>query len=183
MRGGAYGMGGRTKMAHVHKAWYGPPQVPKCLHQHLMASLLDPEKLGAELFIHDRNAFGWECRGHRFIGGVHVNDVLFAVTPLEFGDKFMKRLKAGFWVASGEKGASEFRGLEIERDWSACTVALKQGALARRLIDKCDMWGARTEPTPFRVGWDKPLLFDGAEDAGTSFDYALCLGDLAVFTH
>ena len=119
MRGGAYGMGGRTKMAHVNKAWYGPPQVPKCLHQHLMASLLDPEKLGAELFIHDRNAFGWECRGHRFIGGVHVNDVLFAVTPLEFGDEFMKRLKAGFWVASGEKGASEFRGLEIERDWSA----------------------------------------------------------------
>ena len=43
MRGGAFGMGGRTKVAHVHKAWYGLPPSPRCWQQHLMAFLLDPE--------------------------------------------------------------------------------------------------------------------------------------------
>ena len=31
MRGGEFGMGGRTKAAHVHKAWYGPPQKSQVL--------------------------------------------------------------------------------------------------------------------------------------------------------
>ena len=54
-------MGGRTKVAHVHKARYGLPQIPRCWQQqYLMAFLLDLEKHGAKLFIHDRDAFEWE---------------------------------------------------------------------------------------------------------------------------
>ena len=49
-------------------------------------------------------------------------------------------------------------------------------------MGKCDMWGARTESTPLRVGGDKLQFFDGAEDAGTSFDYAMCLVDLARYS-
>ena len=45
-----------------------------------------------------------------------------------------------------------------------------------------DMWGARPEPTPFRVGGDKLQPFDGYEDAETPFDYAMCLGDLARYS-
>jgi len=41
----------------VHKAWYGLPQAPRCWQQHLMRYLLDSEKIGATLFVHDRNAF------------------------------------------------------------------------------------------------------------------------------
>ena len=47
---------------------------------------------------------------------------------------------------------------------------------------KYDMWGARPEPTSLRVGGEKLQLFDGAEDAGTSFDYAICLGDLVRYS-
>ena len=64
-----------------------------------MASLLDPDKLGAKLFIHGRSAFEWEWNGHRLIGGIDVGDVVFAVMPLEIRDEFMKRLIAEFWVA------------------------------------------------------------------------------------
>jgi len=139
MRGGAFGMGGRTKVAHVHKAWYGLPQSPRCWQQHLMAFLLDPEKLGAKLFIHDRNAFEWEWHGHRLIGGIHVDDVLFAVTSLEIRHEFMKRLKTEFRVTGGDEEATKFCGLETERDWNARTITLKQEAFARRLMGKCDM--------------------------------------------
>ena len=57
MRGGEFGMGGRTTVADVHRAWYGLPQNPRCWQEHLMTFLLDPEKLGAKLFINDRYAF------------------------------------------------------------------------------------------------------------------------------
>ena len=30
MQGGAFGMAGRTEVAHVHKAWYGLSQSPRC---------------------------------------------------------------------------------------------------------------------------------------------------------
>ena len=86
MQGGVFGMGGRAKAAHVHKARCGPPQSLRCWQQHLMAFLLNPDKLGAKLFIHDRNAFGWEWHGHRLIGGIHVGDAFFAVTSLEIRD-------------------------------------------------------------------------------------------------
>ena len=42
--------------------------------------------------------------------------VLYAVTSLEIRDEFMKRLKAEFRVTGGEEGATEFCGLDIERD-------------------------------------------------------------------
>ena len=84
----------------------------------MMAFLLDPEKLGAKLFIHDHNAFKWEWHGNRLTEGIHVDDALFAVTSLEIRDEFMKRLKAEFLVTGGEEGATEFCGLEIERDWT-----------------------------------------------------------------
>ena len=154
MRGGEFGMGSRTKVAHVHKAWYGLPQSPRCW-EHLMAFLLDPEKLGAKLFIHERNAFEWEWHGNRLTGGIHVDDVLFAITSLEIHGEFMKCLKAEFRVTGGEEGATESCGLEIERNWDAQTITLKQEAFARRLMDKYDMCGARPEPTPFRVKGDK----------------------------
>ena len=49
-------------------------------------------------------------------------------------------------------------------------------------MDKCAMWGARPEPTPFRVEGDKLQPLDGAEDIETSFDDAKCLGDLARYS-
>ena len=91
----------------------------------------------------------------------------------------MKRLKAVFRVTGGDEEATEFCGLEIERDWNAHTITLKQGAFARQLMDKCDMWGALLEPTLFRVVGDKLQPSDGAEDTGASFDYAMCLAVLA----
>ena len=66
------------------------------------------ERLGAKLFVHDRNAFEWEWQGHRMIGGIHVDDVLFAVSSLEIRDEFMRRLKAEFQVTGGEAEAAEF---------------------------------------------------------------------------
>ena len=157
------------------------PKVPG-VGNSMMAFLLDPEKLGAKHFIHERNAFEWEWHGHRLTGGIHVDDVLFAVTSLEIRDEFMKRLKAEFRVTGGDEEATEFCGLEIERDWDTHTTALKQEAFARRLMVKCDIWGARPEPLPFRAGGSKLQPFDGAEDTGTSFDYAMCLGDLARYS-
>ena len=62
------------------------------------------------------------------------------------------------------------------------TITLKQEAFARRLMEKNDMWGARTEPMPFRVEGDKLQSFDVVEDTETSFDYAMCLGDLARYS-
>ena len=69
-------------------------------------------------------------------GGGHVDDALFAVASLEISDEFMKRPKAGLRVTGGEEAATEFYGLEIERDWDAYTTTLKQEAFARRLMDK-----------------------------------------------
>ena len=73
-----------------------------------MAFLLDPEKLGAKFFTHDRNTFEWEWHGHRPMGEIYVGDVLFAVTPLEIRDEFIKRLKAEFRVTGGGEEADEF---------------------------------------------------------------------------
>ena len=70
------------------------------------------------------------------IGGIHVDDVLFAVSSLEIRDEFMRRLKAEFQVTGGEAEAAEFCGLVIVRDWDNHTITLKQEAFARRLMDK-----------------------------------------------
>jgi hypothetical protein len=143
MQGGDFGVGGKSKAAHVHKAWYGLPQAPRCWQQHLMRYLLDPDKIGATLFVHDRNAFEWEWNGHRLIGCIHVDDVLFAVSSLDIRniirDEFMRRLRAEFLVTGGDDEATTFCGLEIERNWDDHTVTLTQKAFARKLMDKYDM--------------------------------------------
>ena len=181
MRGGEFGVGGRAKVAHVHKAWYGLPQAPRSWQQHLMRFLLDPDKLGAKLFIHDRDAFEWEWQGHRLIGCIHVDDILFAVSSLEIRDEFMRRLKAEFLVTGGEDEATNFCGLEISRDWANHTITLKQEAFARKLMDKYSMWESRHEPTPFRLK-QKLVPFEGESDEEETFDYAMCLGDLAWYS-
>ena len=48
-----------------------------------MRILFDPEKLGAKLFIHDRDAFEWEWQGYRLIGCIHVDGILFVMSSLE----------------------------------------------------------------------------------------------------
>jgi len=182
MRGGDFGVGGKTRAAHVHKAWYGLPQAPRCWQQHLMRYLLDPEKIGANLYIHDRNAFEWEWNGHRLIGCIHVDDVLFAVSSLDIRDEFMRRLRAEFLVTGGDEEATTFCGLEIERNWDDHTVTLTQKSFARKLMDKYDMWDFQPELTPARVGASKLVPATEKQSEEDTFDYAMCLGDLAWYS-
>jgi hypothetical protein len=180
MCGGEFGTGGRAKVAHVHKAWYGLANSPRAWQQHLQRWLL--ERLGAKLFVHDRDAFEWEWQGHRLIGGIHVDDVLFAVSSLEIRDEFMRRLKAEFEVTGGEAEAAEFCGLEIVRDWDNHTITLKQEAFARRLMDKYGVWDSRPESTPYRLRRPKLEPSLTPPDEAMTFDYAMCLGDLAWYS-
>jgi hypothetical protein len=182
MRTGEFGTGGRTKVAHVHKAWYGLADSPRHWQQHLMRFLTDPEKLGATLFVNDRNVFEWKWRGHRLVGAIHVDDVLFAVTSLEIRDEFMRRLRSEFRVTGGEEEATEFCGLEIVRDWAAHTVTLKQEAFARKMMDKYGMWESRHETTPFKVSTSKLEPYEGEPTDEDSFDYSMALGDLAWYS-
>ena len=89
-----------------------------------MALLLDPEKLGANFLSHDRNAFEWERQGHRLTGGKQVDE------------GFTNRLEAEIRVTGGEVVAAGFCGLEIEKDRCTRSTTLKQGAFARRVMDK-----------------------------------------------
>ena len=182
MRGGDFGVGGKTRAAHVHKAWYGLPQAPRCWQQHLMRYLLDSEKIGATLFVHDRNAFEWEWNGHRLIGCIHVDDVLFAVSSLDIRDEFMRRLRSEFLVTGGDEEATTFCGLEIERNWDKRTVTLTQNTFARKLMDKYEMWDSQPECTPARVGGAKLVPATEKQSEEDTFDYAICLGDLAWYS-
>ena len=102
MRGGAFGMSGRTKVAHVHKAWYGLPQSPRCWQQHLMAFYWIRKSLGLSFSSTTVMPSGGNGKAIGSSGGIHVGDVLFAVTSLEIRDEFMKRLNAEFRVTGGD---------------------------------------------------------------------------------
>ena len=61
-------------------------------------------------------------------------------------------------------------------------ATLKQEALARKLMDKYDMWTACHGPTPFRVGAPKLESVDGKTAEETPLDYAICQGDLTWYS-
>ena len=107
------------------------------------------EELGARILIVDRNVYEWEWHGNRLIGAARVDDMLFAVSSLGIRGASMRRIRARFEATGGEEEATEFCGLEINRDWDARTVSLKQMALARQMMDTYDVWdcfGAVTCP-------------------------------------
>ena len=108
--------------------------------------------------------------------------MLFAVSSLEIRDEFMRRLKAEFEVTGGEAEATEFCGLEIVRDWDNHTITLKQEAFARRLMDKYGVWDSRPESTPYRLRRPKLEPSLTPPDEAMTFDYAMCLGDLAWYS-
>ena len=100
---------------------------------------------------------------------------------IEIRDECMKRHRAEFRVTGGHEEATELCRLEIERDWDARTITRKQEAHTRPMMSKYDIWAARSGPTPFRVRGDKLQPIGRNEDTETSFDYAMCLGDLAWY--
>jgi hypothetical protein len=144
-----------------------------------MRYLLDSEKIGATLLVHDRNAFEWEWNGHRLIGCIHVDDVLFAVFLLDIRDEFMRHLRYEFLVTGCDEEATTFCGLEIERNWDKHTVELTQNTFARKLMDEYEMWDSQPECTPAHAGGAKLVPATEKQSEEDTFEYAMCLGDLA----
>ena len=72
---------------------------------------------GARFYINDRNAFEWSFEGETMRGVVHVDDVLFAVSGAKIRAAFVSKLAAAFKVMGAVEEATEFCGLQLDRDW------------------------------------------------------------------
>ena len=105
--------GGRF-VAHMKRSTYGLVQARRVWQQHLMTWMIG--KLNARLYLSDRCAFEWtytntdaagEQLSERFIGTIHVDDVLFTVGSGRARAEFMRLLRADFTVAGCEDEADE----------------------------------------------------------------------------
>ena len=116
LQNSSFGLGRcKSHVAHMKRNLYGEKQAGRIWLQFLLNFLRD--ELKAKIFISDRNVFEWTWNDQILRAVIHVDDVLFSVSNDEIKNEFLKRLKSKFLITGGEEEATNFIGLQIERNW------------------------------------------------------------------
>ena len=138
---------------------------------------------GARFYINDRNAFEWSFEGETMRGVVHVDDVLFAVSGTKIRAAFVSKLAAAFKVTGGVEEASEFCGLQLDRDWANHTVHLHQRSFAEAMVRKYEPGNGRTAAMPYLTTKEKLILQDVVlASESEQFEYMCMIGDLTWYS-
>ena len=91
MKGGVWGSGrGSGKVGHLKKSLYGLCDSPRNWQRHLLEHLTTD--VGVTVLASDRNCFKFSWRGMTLIGGIHVDDVIYAGAPA-IRAEFLRRIK------------------------------------------------------------------------------------------
>ena len=134
---------------------------------------------GARFYINDRSAFEWSFKGETMRGVVHVDDVLFAVSGVKIRAAFVSKLVAAFKVAGGIEEATEFCGLQLDRDWANHTVRLHQRSFAQALVKKYVTGSGRAAAMPYLTTKEKLIPQDVTmASESEQFEYMCMIGDL-----
>jgi hypothetical protein len=97
----------KLKVGHLKRNLYGDVQAGRVWEQYIRHWIIKNVE-GARFYINDRNAFEWSFEGESLRGGVHVDDVLFAVSGSKIRAAFVSKLAAAFKVTGGFEEATEF---------------------------------------------------------------------------
>jgi len=77
---------------------------------------------------------------------------------------------------------SRSKRLRVGVEWTPAHWMHTQKTFARKLMDKYEMWDSQPECTPARVGGAKLVPATEKQSEEDTFDYAMCLGDLAWYS-
>ena len=172
----------KLKVGHLKRNLYGDVQAGRVWEQYIRHWIIKNVE-GARFYINDRNAFEWSFEGETLRGVVHVDDVLFAVSGSKIRAAFVSKLAAAFKVTGGVEEATEFCGLQIDRDWANHTVRLHQRSFAEALVKKYEPGTGRAAAMPYLTTKEQ-LIPQDTEAASESekFEYMCMIGDLTWYS-
>ena len=98
---------------------------------------------------------------------MHVDDVLFAVSGPKIRAAVFSKLAAAFKVTGVVEEATEFCGLQLDRDWANHTVRLHQRAFVEALLKKYEPGTRRAATMPYLTTKEKliPLNTEAASES------------------
>ena len=181
LKGSRLGSGkSSTRVGHMKRNLYGLVDAGRTFQEFLIEWMIN--ELGARLYINDRNIFEWSFGGETMRGAIHVDDVLYTSSGPVVRREFLRRIRERFKITGDEEDVEDFCGMEIRRDRAAKTITMHQEKFGRKMMDKYDVWGERTETVPYNVSGPELVRFTGEATEREQFDYCMAIGDLLWYS-
>ena len=137
------------RVGHMKHNLYGLVDGGRAFQEFLIEWMIDD--LGARLYINDRSMFEWSFGGETLRGAIHVDDVLYTSSGPGVRREFLRLVRGRFKITGDEEEAEDFCGIEFLRDRAAKTITMHQQKFGKKMMDKYEMIGQKTERVPYNV--------------------------------